>query len=279
MRRLVSMVIHRGDRAEVRETAAVLRTLLEAEGFEVDTSETPAGARGAELILVMGGDGTILRGAEIARTVGVPILGINYGHLGFLSEAEPDELPTVVARIVQRDWQVDERMTMGLRVTLPDGTVTTNWALNDVSIEKSPSSRMIGVSFAVDQRAVSAFRADGLVFSTPTGSTAYNFSVGGPVVWPDVEAMIIVPIAGHTLFSRPLVVSPNSVAGVRITEEEAVVWCDGRRSINAPAGTEILATKGETSIKLARLGSTLFSERLVKKFHLPVQGWRSEGAA
>lgn len=226
------------------------------------------------LILVVGGDGTILRAAELARPHEIPILGINFGHVGFLAEAEPSSLLNVVSAIAAGDWSVDTRLTIDVTVTFPDGGRVHGWALNEASIEKGPQSRMIETDIGVDGRGLSSFKADAVILSTPTGSTAYSFSAGGPIVWPDVEALLLTPIAAHALFARPLVVSKESVLEVRVREEDAVVWFDGRRQIATPAGSLITAVKGEHPVLLARLNDSPFSGRLVRKFHLPVEGWR-----
>lgn len=270
----VALVVNRTLPPQMERAAHDAIVALEERGIQVDTSETLAGARDADLILVMGGDSTILRGAELGRSTDVPILGINYGHMGFLSEAQPDELPAVVERIAARDWVISERMTIDVHVQRPDGSCIVQWALNEVSVEKAFNSRLIETSIGVDGREISAFKADAVLLSTPTGSTAYNFSAGGPVVWPSVEALLLTPVAAHALFTRPLVVSPYSTLEVRVLRDEAMVSCDSRRRLVAPEGTVITAVRGERPVKLARLNETPFSGRLVARFHLPVRGWR-----
>ncbi len=234
-------------------------------------------ARGAELILVFGGDGTILYAAEFGRPLGIPILGINYGHVGFLNEAEPEELEHVIARIAEGRWHSERRMTIDIEVCRPDGSVERTWALNEAAVDRAEDSRMIAADIGIDGRDLSSFKADTIVLSTATGSTAYNFSGGGPVVWPDVECMLLTPIAAHALFTRPLVVGPRSKLEVRVRDEDARVWCDGRRILAAPAGSTITAVKGAEPVLLARMGDTPFSGRLVTKFQLPVHGWREAG--
>ena len=226
------------------------------------------------MLVVFGGDGTILLGAELVRGANVPILGINYGHVGFLAEVDDASQPGVVEAIRDKRIHVDARMTIDVTVTNPHGEITRNWALNEVSVEKCPPARMIETDLAVDGREVSSFKTDGILFATPTGSTGYNFSAGGPIVWPNVEAMMLVPVAAHALFTRPMVTSPNSVLQVRNRAEQALVTCDGRRVITAPAGSTITATKGIEPVLLARLDDAPFSKRLVAKFQLPVEGWR-----
>jgi NAD+ kinase len=234
-------------------------------------------ADGCELVVVFGGDGTLLRAAELARPSRTPLLGVNLGHVGFLAEAEPDDLAATVDRVVARDYEVEERMTIDVAVVV-DGTVTSrDWALNEATVEKASRQRMLEVVVEVDDRPLSRWGCDGVVFATPTGSTAYAFSAGGPVVWPEVDALLLVPISAHALFARPLVTSPRSVLAVEVLSEwhgAAVLWCDGRRMVDLPMGARIEARRGEHPVRLARLHSAPFTDRLVAKFDLPVLGWR-----
>jgi len=240
--------------------------------------------READLVLILGGDGTILMAAELVRGPPIPLLGVNFGHVGFLAEADPESLHDVVNRVVSGDYAVDERMAIEVAVTTPDGVTTTGWALNEVALLKVDRARMVELAFGVDGRAVSSFGCDGLVMATPTGSTAYAFSGGGPIVWPNVEALLAVPIAAHALFSRPLVVGPDSEMTVHLDTHlasDAEIWCDGRRRIAAPHGTMVTVRRSPEPVLLARLSDTPFSGRLVAKFSLPVRGWRDrlEGSA
>uniref|UniRef100_UPI0030F41486 NAD kinase n=1 Tax=Streptomyces sp. GSL17-111 TaxID=3121596 RepID=UPI0030F41486 len=234
---------------------------------------------GCELLVVLGGDGTLLRGAEFARASGVPMLGVNLGRVGFLAEAERDDLDRVVQRVVARDYEVEERMTIDVLVRNggSDGEpVHTDWALNEASVEKAARERMLEVVTEVDGRPVSRFGGDGVVCATPTGSTAYAFSAGGPVVWPQVEALLMVPISAHALFAKPLVTSPASVLAVEVQPQtpNGVLWCDGRRTVELPAGARVEVRRGAVPVRLARLHHALFTDRLVAKFALPVAGWR-----
>lgn len=231
----------------------------------------------AELVVVLGGDGTILRAAELVRGSSVPLLGVNLGHIGFLAESERDDLAATVERIASRSYQVEERMTLEVTVTVAQEVVARSWAVNDASVEKRNRERMLEVVIEVDGRPLSSFGCDGVVTATPTGSTAYAFSAGGPVVWPEVDALLLVPICAHALFSRPLVVGPTSVLAVEVLERNeggGVLWCDGRRRVELPPGARIEVRRSALPVRLARLTQGPFTDRLVGKFALPVHGWR-----
>jgi NAD+ kinase len=234
-----------------------------------------------ELVMVLGGDGTILRAAEQVREQDVPLLGVNLGHVGFLAESERADLAQTVDWVVRKAYTVEERMTIDVTVWLQGRKVAHSWALNEVAVEKGNRERMIEVVTEVDGRPLSSFGCDGVVMSTPTGSTAYGFSAGGPVVWPDVEALLMVPISAHALFAKPLVVSPNSRLAVEVlsrTDAHGVMWCDGRRTADLPPGSRVEVTRSNHPVRLARTHQTPFSARLVNKFELPIQGWRGPSA-
>jgi NAD+ kinase len=230
-----------------------------------------------ELVVVLGGDGTILKAAEIVREHSIPLMGINLGHVGFLAESEREEFTEAVHRVVERDYVIKERLTLDVSVIVDGKEVFRTWALNEATVEKSASERMLEVVIEVEGHPLSSFGCDGIVISTPTGSTAYAFSAGGPVVWPSVDALLVVPISAHALFARPLVVKPNAMVAVEVLQRSAgdgVLWCDGRRSWKLPTGARVEVTKSETPVRLARLRTSTFTDRLVKKFSLPVAGWR-----
>ena len=251
---------------------------LSSEGVGTAAGTDPAA--GCELVVVMGGDGTILRGAELVRGTQVPLLGVNLGHVGFLAESERDDLAATVQRIVDCDYEVEERMTLDVTVLVDGEVVARSWALNEASVEKASSERMLQLVIEVDGRPLSTVGCDGVVLATPTGSTAYAFSAGGPVVWPQVEALLLVPNAAHALFARPLVVAPTSTLAVELLGERpgtGVLWCDGRRRFELTSGSRVEATRGAVPVRLARLVRGPFTDRLVAKFRLPVQGWRGHG--
>jgi NAD+ kinase len=238
--------------------------------------DAPHAAEGCELVLALGGDGTFLRAAELARPAGVPMLGVNLGHVGFLAEADPESLDAAVEAIVGCRYDVEERVTVDAEIIL-DGVVTARaWALNEASLERTNRERMLEIAVAVDERPLLRFGCDGLLCSTPTGSTAYAFSAGGPIIWPNVDALLVVPNAAHALFARPIVVAPSSVVDVDLISRghEAVLSCDGRRSIPVPAGARVRMRRGALSIKIARLADVSFTERLVSRFQLPVRSLR-----
>jgi NAD+ kinase len=230
-----------------------------------------------ELAVVLGGDGTILKAAELVRNSQTPLLGINLGHVGFLAESEKNEIGSTMARVVAKDYLVKERLTLDVSVKLDGKEVYRTWALNEATVEKSARERMLEVVVEVDGRPLSSFGCDGIVVSTPTGSTAYAFSGGGPVVWPSVDALLMVPLSAHALFARPLVISPNSLVAVEVLQRSAgagVLWCDGRRSTELPVGARVEVRKSAKPVRLARLSQGPFTDRLVRKFSLPVEGWR-----
>jgi NAD+ kinase len=235
----------------------------------------PQAARDCELVVVLGGDGTLLRAAELTRDSGTPLLGVNLGRVGFLAEAEREDLTATVERVVDRRYQVEERMTIDVAVSA-NGRTVSGWALNEATVEKAARERMLELVVEVDARPLSRWGCDGVVLATPTGSTAYAFSAGGPVVWPEVEALLLVPLSAHALFARPLVTSPESVLAVEVLPQRsgAVLWCDGRRSVDLPPGARIEVRRGARPVRLARLHRAAFTNRLVAKFALPVQGWR-----
>ena len=244
----------------------------------IDPAELAIWKTKCELVIVLGGDGTILRAAERFHGSGVPLMGVNLGHVGFLAESEREDLAEAVHRASQRDYLVEERLALDVTVWHEGEAIYNAWALNEATIEKTSKARMIDVVLGVDARPVSSFGCDGVILATPTGSTAYAFSAGGPIVWPEVEALLLIPISAHALFTEPLVVNPDSRLGVEISPNNpdfsAVLWCDGRRALELPAGARIEAKRSQSPIKLARLHTGPFTDRLVAKFRLPVSGWR-----
>jgi NAD+ kinase len=241
----------------------------------VDADESAAS--GVELVLVLGGDGSLLRGAELARSADAPLLGVNLGHVGFLAEAESEALDTTVDAVVQRAYTVEERMTLDVTVRRQEETLSCGWALNEMSLEKDSPGRTLECILEVEGRPLSRWACDGVVCATPTGSTAYAFSAGGPVVWPQVEALLVVPISAHALFARPLVVAPDERVALEVLNSTAAVLsCDGRRSFAVSPGSRVEITRGSRPVRLAHVHPRPFTDRLVAKFELPVEGWRGQ---
>jgi NAD+ kinase len=292
--RRVLLLAHPG-RAQARDVACELVDALTGHGISVRLLPDEASALGlgegpsveladdgdpsadCELVVVIGGDGTILRAAEVAHASGTPILGVNLGHVGFLAEAEYDDVGATIEAIVGRRYTSEDRLTLDVSVFRDGELVWQTFALNEASVEKAARERMLEVVVEVDGRPLSRWGCDGVVCATPTGSTAYNFSAGGPVVWPGVEALLMVPISAHALFARPLVVAPTSVLAVEViapAEAAGVLWCDGRRTVDLPRGARIEVRRGARPVRLVRLHEAPFTDRLVAKFGLPVEGWR-----
>src|SRR5438270_9787428 len=303
LERTVLLVVHTG-RAEATETARRVEKvlndnnvglrLLSAEAVDCGPSQLapadrralgvdievvdadPNAARGCELVVGLGGDGTFLRAAELARNADVPVLGINQGRIGFLAEAETEAIDSVLEHVVARSYRIEERLTLDVAVLVKGEIIAHGWALNEASLEKGPRLGVLGVVLEVDGRPVSTFGCDGVLVSTPTGSTAYAFSAGGPVLWPDLEAILVVPNNAHALFGRPMVTSPDANIAIEIEADghDALVFCDGRREMLMPAGARLEVQRCDASVKWARLDSAPFTDRLVRKFRLPVTGWR-----
>ncbi|MER6580073.1 NAD kinase [Nonomuraea sp. NPDC001023] len=295
MNRTVLVAVHTGRGAAVESARLVINRLVGAGinvrvldteardigcgGVEVVPSDDPGSAKDAEVMIVLGGDGSLLRSAELAKPAGTPLLGVNLGHVGFLAEAEVADLATAVDSVVAGRYDVEERMTIDVLARQNGRVIADTWALNEVTVEKQ--ERMLEVVAEIDGRPLSRWGCDGVICATPTGSTAYAFSAGGPVVWPEVEALLLVPISAHALFARPLVVSPRSTMAVEILPDTpgGVLWCDGRRRFELPSGSRVEVRRGAEPVRLARLHGientgAPFTDRLVAKFELPVQGWR-----
>jgi len=228
-----------------------------------------------ELTLVLGGDGTMLRSAEMSYGSSIPILGINIGHMGFLAEVERPSNAEVVRAIISRDFVFEERMSISYEIERHGAIVDSGWALNEIVIEKE-SSQMVELFVSVDQRPLSLWNCDGVLCATPTGSTAYAFSAGGPVVWPDVDALVLLPLAAHALFAKPMVLSPQSEISISVRSENATLSADGFRHKSLLKEDLITITRDQHTFTLARMNNAPFTNRLVAKFQLPVAGWRGE---
>ena len=263
------------------EMAAILHkaglTLLTVANLKIDhvSQVALADISECEIALVLGGDGTILRGAEIVQNTDIPLLGINLGHVGFLAEVEKAAISEIAKAIIDQSYVTDSRLLLAVNVERAGQIVNEGFALNEVTVERSETA-MVELFLQIDNRPISRWGCDGLICATPTGSTAYAFSAGGPIIWPEVEALVVLPIAAHALFAKPLVISPDSRVVVDIESQSAVLSADGLRKFPLLAKDRITIVRNEQRVRLAHLKETNFSDRLVAKFKLPVEGWRGE---
>ncbi|MEY3107713.1 MAG: hypothetical protein RL730_64 [Actinomycetota bacterium] len=288
MTRSVILVLH-PSRPEAHDWAAKVVRDLNSRKIDVLTSseiaidgakrkteqELKNSVRDSELVLVLGGDGTILRGTEIAHGSDVPVLGVNLGHVGFLAQIQRPSIESLVDAIDKKLYKTERRMTLSYKIERKGVLVGEGWALNEVAIERNTES-MIELFVQIDHRPLSRWGCDGVICATPTGSTAYAFSAGGPVVWPDVEALVLLPLAAHALFSDPMVVSPESEIAIDVESDTGVISADGLRKFQLNSGDRVLMTSEKTFVSLALLEDVSFTDRLVAKFKLPVDGWRGE---
>lgn len=228
-----------------------------------------------EIAIVLGGDGTMLRAAEAVRGTQIPLLGVNLGRVGFLAEVEKPSLDEIASAVIARRFLTEERMVLAYSVERDEREISSGWALNEVTIERSETT-MVELFVQIDHRPLSRWGCDGLICSTPTGSTAYAFSAGGPIVWPEVKALLVLPISAHALFSKPMVVSPESKIVIDVESSHALLSADSRRKFSLRQGDRITLTRDSNTVRLAHVKEILFTDRLVAKFKLPIEGWRGE---
>lgn len=281
----VAILVLNPNRGDVIDAANQLVPLLVAEDFSVKTTTdvtlanvekiTPDAIDRCEVVVVLGGDGTILRGAEISRAKNVPLLGINLGHVGFMAEVEKPTIAEIAHSIITKSYQVETRVLLHYKVIRAGEEISHGWALNEVTVERS-TSQMVELFVQIDDRPLSRWGCDGVICATPTGSTAYAFSAGGPVLWPEIEALVLLPISAHALFSRPMVVSPSSEIIIDVESDGALLSADSLRELPLIESDRVVITKDSAIVKLAHVKATLFTDRLVAKFKLPVEGWRGE---
>jgi NAD+ kinase len=278
MTRRILVVAHPGRKKATDALEGAIAALAEL-GTEPVTEYEHGVSPPVEAVLVLGGDGTMLHAVAMVRGTDIPLLGVNFGRVGFLAEAERDDIHVAAQALATRSYSVEERRTLDLTVTRADGSTDDGWALNEATIERTYPRRTLEVVVDVDGRVLSTFGCDGVAIATPTGSTAHAFSAGGPILWPDVDALLFVPLAAHALFARPLVVGPRTTLGIRVARTSSTpgtVVCDGARAIEVPLGGVVRVRRGDHPVHLARLTDAPFSERLIQKFSLPTKGWRGE---
>ena len=268
-------------RVEAATAAKELNTLLTAKSIKVfstlPTLDIPEYKQNesVDLAVVLGGDGTMLRAAQLFRGKNVPILGINLGHVGFLAEIERPALSEIAQAISDNSFTVEERMSLNYQLIRDGKQIETGWALNEVLVERN-DHQMIDLFVQIDHRPLSRWWCDSVICATPTGSTAYAFSAGGPVVWPEVDAVVLLPLAAHALFSRPMVVSPKSEIVLDLGSDSADLNSDGIRRTKLQKNDRIILTSDKEDVLLAHIKAATFTDRLVAKFKLPVEGWRGE---
>lgn len=285
MSKRCAVLVVNPSRQEALTSARELASLLLAAGFDLVTTSDAvidgvtslksADIEKIEIAIVLGGDGTILRAAEITLERGIPLLGVNLGHVGFMAEVEKPTIAAVAKSVIDRTYLHEDRMVLGYSVIRNESVISEGWALNEITVERD-STTMVELFLEIDHRPLSHWGCDGLICSTPTGSTAYAFSAGGPILWPEVDAFVLLPISAHALFSRPMVVSTKSEIVVTVESEKALLSADALRKLPLLAGDRVVITRNPHVIKLAHIKATRFTDRLVAKFKLPVEGWRGE---
>ena len=276
----VLLVIH-PTRNEALTTGKDLAKLLNEKNLDVYATIKLDGAKDfndsskVDLAVVLGGDGTMLRASEIFRGKKLPILGINLGHVGFLAEIERPSLSDIANAITTGSFEIEERMSLSYQLLRGGKVLQSGWALNEVTIERN-DHQMIELFVQIDHRPLSRWWCDAVICATPTGSTAYAYSAGGPVVWPEVDALVLLPLAAHALFTRPMVISPRSEIVIDIESESADLNADGIRRTKLQKNDRVVLTSDKEDVLLAHIKPAAFADRLVAKFKLPVEGWRGE---
>ena len=276
----VLLVIH-PTRNEALTTGKDLAKLLNEKNLDVYATIKLDGAKDfndsskVDLAVVLGGDGTMLRASEIFRGKKLPILGINLGHVGFLAEIERPSLSNIANAITTGSFEIEERMSLSYQLLRGGKVLQSGWALNEVTIERN-DHQMIELFVQIDHRPLSRWWCDAVICATPTGSTAYAYSAGGPVVWPEVDALVLLPLAAHALFTRPMVISPKSEIVIDIESDSADLNADGIRRTKLQKNDRVVLTSDKEDVLLAHIKPAAFADRLVAKFKLPVEGWRGE---
>ena len=283
--RKVLLVIH-PTKEEAHLFAAKLASGLHQAGFEIYSNGSQlienvnplsslSDVSDIEIAVVLGGDGTILRAAELVQGRDIPILGINMGNVGFLAEIDRPTVEEIVSGIRERRYTGDARLLLKHSVLRAGQVVHSGWALNEVTVSRN-DAQMVELFVQIDGRPLSRWGCDGVIAATPTGSTAYAYSAGGPVIWPEVHAILFLPLAAHALFSRPMVISPESEIAIDIESKNSQLSADGMRTFPLELADRITISRESHSVRLVQLDGGGFTDRLVAKFKLPIEGWRGE---
>jgi NAD+ kinase len=244
------VIVTKPKQPDVARVAAELLQWFRAKS--VAASLEPQAALTADLAVVLGGDGTLLAAARLLADRQVPIVAINYGGLGFLTEVTLSEMYPVLELVLGGEFVTEQRMMVDLHVSREEKRLAQYRALNDVVINKGTLSRMIELEARVDGQYVSRFRADGLIVSTPTGSTAYNLSAGGPIIFPTMTAMVVTPICSHTLTNRPIVLPGHVKIAIvlRSAQDDVYITVDGQVGLKLQMGDHIVVQKSDVTVKL-----------------------------
>lgn len=257
-----ALVVHTGKPRAV-EVAAELRAQLESAGVRIDDANP-------DLVLALGGDGTVLRAARMAYKADALLLGVNLGALGYLTEVGSDEASEAVAMVLAGEHRIEQRVM--LRCTVPELELPDPYvALNEVLVERTSGHRLVNLRVRIGGERLAAFNADGMIVATPTGSTAYALSAGGPIVSPDASCLLLVPVSPHMIFSRPFVVAADEEVEITVTDDglKASLSLDGDEGYEVDPGTPVTVRQAERPLRLARLGGPRFIERLRAKLGLP----------
>lgn len=220
-----------------------------------------------DMVILFGGDGTFLYTARYFIGTDIPILGINLGKLGFLTEIEINELDNTLEKIYNNNFTVEKRMLLKTRVSRKDEIVYENFALNDIVINRGGNAKMVRIKLYINNEFVNSYRADGLILATPTGSTAYNLSAGGPIINPQIRAIIITPICPHTLYVRPMVISEREEVKIVVSgeSESMKITADGRDTQNLKKQDEIMVKAAQKSISTVKFSGKTFYTILHEK--------------
>lgn len=240
----------------------------------IEAFEYTDAAQVADLIIVLGGDGTILRACELVVNTGVPLLGFNLGRVGFLAQSKPISVASTIERLRKSDYKIEDRSLASVQVLRDSSSVYSSFALNEVSVEKNHQEIMIELKHFIDDTVLTAWAGDGVIVATPSGSTAYAFSAGGPIVFPNVQCLVMVPICAHALFAKPIVFSTESAYRVQVHSDAGILNLDGRRTFELRYLDDVIVTGSSETIAFVRFDDTDFTDRLVHKFRLPTIGWR-----
>ena len=274
-----------GDRAEAETMGRWLATTLAERGIEVCALAPDAARLGhpvrpiddagfgsdLDLVFVLGGDGTLLRAAAMTVPTGAPLLAVNLGRLGFLAELERGELEAALDRVCHEGFDVEERMTIEGEVSHAGETIDRFLAINDIIVSKVAPGRLIKLGLAIGDEAFTTVAADGLIVATPTGSTAYSFSAHGPIVSPQLDCIVVTPVAPHTLFDRSMVVSPDELVTITVLPDPDAVSLsvDGLKAVELTTGALIRVRAGARRLRLAKVEGAPFWRLVREKFRLP----------